>query len=71
MTTSCEEKALKDIKYWNNATGTNGTLTPPVAIGNNLCPNDCNNQGQCVNSTCVCNQGFESVDCSLVQGRIA
>ncbi|KAL4609376.1 tenascin-like isoform X1 [Arapaima gigas] len=29
------------------------------------CPNDCHDQGQCVNGMCVCFDGFAGVDCSV------
>ncbi len=28
------------------------------------CPNDCSDQGQCMNGTCVCDAGFSGEDCS-------
>ncbi|XP_057303015.1 uncharacterized protein LOC130638810 isoform X2 [Hydractinia symbiolongicarpus] len=64
MTSSCTETVLKGVsKYWvrNN----NGTLTPPAAFADSICPNDCSGKGQCRNSTCSCNDGFEGEDCSI------
>ncbi|XP_057295478.1 von Willebrand factor D and EGF domain-containing protein-like isoform X2 [Hydractinia symbiolongicarpus] len=64
MTTSCTETVLRGInEYWDM--DNNGTLTPPATISNSICPNDCNGKGQCVNSTCSCNVGFEGADCSV------
>uniref|UniRef100_A0A7M6DKV0 VWFD domain-containing protein n=2 Tax=Clytia hemisphaerica TaxID=252671 RepID=A0A7M6DKV0_9CNID len=62
----CEEKALKNLSLWE--TGQNGNLQPPQAVGNALCPNDCSGKGKCVNSTCVCDAGYLSTDCSIQTG---
>lgn len=29
------------------------------------CPNDCRDNGQCVDGQCVCEEGFYGEDCSL------
>ncbi|XP_057305119.1 uncharacterized protein LOC130642063 [Hydractinia symbiolongicarpus] len=68
MTSSCTETILKGVnKYWvrNN----NGTLIPPATVGNSICPNDCSEKGQCINSTCFCSFGFEGEDCSIERNK--
>uniref|UniRef100_A0A2C9L6R6 VWFD domain-containing protein n=1 Tax=Biomphalaria glabrata TaxID=6526 RepID=A0A2C9L6R6_BIOGL len=39
----------------------NGTLN----LLNNICPNDCNNNGTCVAGTCQCNSNWLGTDCSI------
>ncbi len=42
-----------------------GNLVPPAKIAQNLCPGDCNGNGNCTNGTCVCNEEYISADCSM------
>ena len=64
----CEEETLRNVTLWT--ADDNGNLQPPQAVGDTLCPSDCSGNGGCVNSTCVCNAGFLSVDCSIREGKL-
>ncbi|XP_078693842.1 von Willebrand factor D and EGF domain-containing protein-like isoform X3 [Branchiostoma floridae x Branchiostoma belcheri] len=63
----CAEKAYNNVSLYE--TNENGTSVPPAFITENLCPRQCSNQGRCVNSTCECDQGYTSADCSIQVGR--
>ena len=65
MQSSCEEVALRNVSLWKPDPSGNGTLEPPMEIGNSLCPGQCNGNGNCVNATCICNKGYTSSDCSI------
>ena len=44
----------------------NGTMVPNGALIKNFCPQNCSNNGVCnENGTCLCNQGWSLVDCSV------
>ncbi|XP_065827350.1 uncharacterized protein [Oscarella lobularis] len=73
----CEESLANDVDYWKpNITITNDTSVdasqiflaqpslPPI-IASSVCPRDCSNRGQCVNSTCICETNFTGPDCSI------
>ncbi|KAK3722302.1 hypothetical protein QZH41_017750, partial [Actinostola sp. cb2023] len=63
MKESCEEVALKNVSLYKK--DANGELKPPAEIGENLCPSDCSNHGNCTNRTCICEEGYTSNDCSM------
>lgn len=62
---SCEDVLLSNISYWKADSTGNGTLAPPVEIMEIQCPGLCSGRGKCVNSTCLCDSGFTSDDCSI------
>eukprot|EP00898_Chlorokybus_atmophyticus_P008015 jgi/Chlat1/8214/Chrsp76S07646 len=52
-------------------TGFSGSVTCPPAVSICTvydalggCPNSCSQQGNCVNNTCICYDGFQGADCS-------
>ncbi|XP_078703010.1 von Willebrand factor D and EGF domain-containing protein-like isoform X1 [Branchiostoma floridae x Branchiostoma belcheri] len=63
----CADKAYNNVSLYE--TNENGTSVPPAFITENLCPRQCSNQGRCVNSTCECDEGYTSADCSIQIGR--
>ncbi|XP_035689590.1 von Willebrand factor D and EGF domain-containing protein-like [Branchiostoma floridae] len=63
----CAEKAYNNVSLYE--TNDDGTAKPPAFITENVCPRQCSNQGRCVNSTCECNHGYTSADCSIQIGR--
>ncbi|XP_066303069.1 von Willebrand factor D and EGF domain-containing protein-like [Branchiostoma lanceolatum] len=63
----CAERAYNNVSLYE--TNENGTAVPPAFITANICPRQCSNQGRCVNSTCECNEGYTSADCSIQIGR--
>lgn len=63
MKESCERDVLRNISMYKN--NSNGELLPPMEIGDNLCPNDCSDRGNCTNRTCLCDEGYTSEDCSM------
>lgn len=64
MREGCEEVALKNISLFSRDPDS-GELKPPAEIGENLCPGDCSNHGNCTNRTCICEEGYTSADCSM------
>ncbi|XP_057308609.1 von Willebrand factor D and EGF domain-containing protein-like isoform X3 [Hydractinia symbiolongicarpus] len=66
MIADCEEKTLRDLKYWKN--GSSG-VSPPIEIGDSVCPNECSGRGSCQNATCVCDKDYITADCSLKKGQ--
>ncbi|XP_035658108.1 von Willebrand factor D and EGF domain-containing protein-like [Branchiostoma floridae] len=66
MKADCITVAYQNVSLYEE--GENNTMVPPVAVQQNLCPNECSNKGDCVNGSCVCHNGFTSDDCSLVEG---
>ncbi|XP_031549644.1 von Willebrand factor D and EGF domain-containing protein-like isoform X2 [Actinia tenebrosa] len=63
MKNECEELSLSNISLYTN--DSKGEMVPPVKILDNLCPNDCSNHGNCTNQTCICDEGFTALDCSM------
>lgn len=63
MKDACEEVALKNVSLYK--IDASGKMEPPAAIGDNLCPGDCSNHGNCTNRTCICEEGYTSNDCSM------
>jgi len=63
LKSSCEFQAVKNYSAYDK--DEEGNLVPPTKIAQNLCPGDCNSNGNCTNGTCVCKEGFVSADCSM------
>ncbi|XP_033116523.1 von Willebrand factor D and EGF domain-containing protein-like, partial [Anneissia japonica] len=59
----CEVVLTKNPMYWEESD--NGTMVPPTALLGQLCVNECNDKGECVNGTCECNEGLGGSDCSI------
>ncbi|KAK3583346.1 hypothetical protein CHS0354_038959 [Potamilus streckersoni] len=57
---ACMQLALKNVSLYDSQTG-----QPPAFITTDLCPYDCNGNGNCVRGTCHCNSGFTGADCSI------
>ena len=68
MMEECEEETLSNVTLWTS--DDSGVLQPPQAVGNALCPSDCSGNGRCVNSTCICDAGYLSADCTINEGII-
>ncbi|XP_019633198.1 PREDICTED: von Willebrand factor D and EGF domain-containing protein-like isoform X3 [Branchiostoma belcheri] len=66
MKVDCITVAYQNVSMYEE--GENNTSVPPIAVQQNLCPSECSNNGDCVNGSCVCHEGFTSDDCSLVEG---
>ena len=69
MQSACEEIFLKNTSLWKIDPTRNNTFGPPPDMGNTLCPNLCSGHGSCVNATCICNENFTSVDCSIEMNK--
>ncbi len=69
MQDACEEIFLKNVSYWQVDSAKNGSLGPPKAIAETLCPGLCSGNGQCVNATCICNSNYTSADCSIEKNK--
>ena len=63
MKAQCEEVATKNMSLYEK--DESGNMIPPPAVTDNLCPNDCSNQGSCRNGSCVCEEGYTAADCSI------
>ena len=84
LTSLCKFTVMEEIennrtKNANNnaSTDSNNTATKqpiifelPKLLLDNLCPNDCSGNGDCVNSKCICYGNYTSVDCSIEKGNI-
>lgn len=56
LKSSCEFQAVKNYSAFDK--DEEGNLVHPSNIAQNLCPGDCNSNGNCTNGTCVCNDGL-------------
>ena len=65
MQFACEETVLKNMSYWKPNINKNGTLEAPKDLRKDMCPGMCSNNGMCINSTCICYEGFTGDDCSV------
>ncbi|XP_022787242.1 von Willebrand factor D and EGF domain-containing protein-like [Stylophora pistillata] len=63
LKSSCAFEAVSNFSAYEK--DEEGNFVPPMKIAQNLCPGNCNSNGNCINGTCVCNEGFISADCSL------
>ncbi|XP_071942728.1 von Willebrand factor D and EGF domain-containing protein-like [Antedon mediterranea] len=59
----CQLELTTNPQYWE--VSENGTFAPSVELLGQLCVNDCNNKGECINGTCECIEGFGGSDCSI------
>ncbi|WAR27901.1 VWDE-like protein [Mya arenaria] len=56
----CTDHVLRNVSLYD----VNGN--PPVYVTSELCPDyDCNDNGACVNGTCICNHGFVGDTCEI------
>ncbi|XP_065651900.1 von Willebrand factor D and EGF domain-containing protein isoform X6 [Hydra vulgaris] len=67
LISACEELTLRNLSFWKTADG--NISSPPSIIAESVCPNECNGNGACKNSTCICNAGFITADCSIKEGQ--
>lgn len=83
ITALCKFTVIEEIeknmtkKANNNASSnSNNTATKqpifvlPKLFLDNLCPNDCSGNGNCVNSSCICFENYTSIDCSIEKGGV-
>ena len=63
MGSSCEANIYKNISFYKNTT--NGELEVPTEVLSALCPNDCTDHGECMNTTCICHKDYTAKDCSI------
>ena len=74
MTTLCKltvvNKLTENTTYTTNSSEHQDGLNIPEVLTKNLCPGDCSGNGECVNSTCICNSEFIASDCSIEKGVI-
>ncbi|XP_070555084.1 von Willebrand factor D and EGF domain-containing protein-like [Ptychodera flava] len=64
MIAQCEEVLTKNSTFWEESSGSDGTVGPPRSILGAICPSDCSGNGNCVDGTCTCSEGFGGTDCS-------
>ena len=57
---ACQEKVLKDLSFYNNATG-----DPPAFVTTDFCPSDCSGHVTCTHGTCHCAHGYTGDDCLI------
>lgn len=63
----CEESAIRKRMNWQKDQFGNWVLPQEVIDALN-CPNSCSGNGVCLEFGCVCNPGFSSNDCSVLEG---
>lgn len=66
MSSLCAKIVLQNETESNN-NSSNNEIT--LNIIGSICPNDCNDNGECRNGTCICNDGFVTSDCSMIKGK--
>ncbi|XP_071946727.1 uncharacterized protein [Antedon mediterranea] len=59
----CELELTTNPQYWE--VSENGSIALPTDILGKLCVNECNKNGECINRTCECIEGFGGSDCSI------
>ncbi|XP_028406132.1 von Willebrand factor D and EGF domain-containing protein-like isoform X2 [Dendronephthya gigantea] len=63
LETSCIANIFNNISSFKNTT--DGSIELDTDILTSLCPNDCSDKGDCVNSTCICHKDYTAADCSI------
>jgi len=63
MQTKCISIASSNTSTWQK--DINGNPIQPNLQIQNLCPNQCNNNGICNATNCICNNGFVGIDCGI------
>lgn len=59
---ACKTATLVNPKNYKKK---KGRLVPNTKILKQLCPDNCNKRGRCVNGKCRCYRGYGSSDCSV------
>ena len=60
----CKAVASSDQNTWEKDNDGN-PIEPNKEIQINLCPNNCNSNGDCQMAKCICNDNFRGSDCSI------
>ncbi|XP_070570349.1 von Willebrand factor D and EGF domain-containing protein-like [Ptychodera flava] len=64
MENECVVLTMKNISLYTK--DENGTVIgPPTFIFEVICPLQCSGNGECINGTCLCYEGYEGADCSV------
>lgn len=58
----CEIKIVKPAKSGRHSPKNNKSGNA-IGIGKNVCPKDCNGNGQCIATGCACKSGYTGLDC--------
>ncbi|XP_077999637.1 von Willebrand factor D and EGF domain-containing protein-like [Glandiceps talaboti] len=63
----CVDIATRNLSLYEE--DDDGNLVPPSDIVSVVCPNECSFRGECVDNECICQAGYISSDCSIVEGE--
>ena len=63
LETSCIANIFNNISSFKNTT--DGSIELDTDVLTSLCPNDCSDHGNCLNSTCTCDEDYTAADCSI------
>jgi len=61
----CTKKGFKKIAGYNGGLNCPDPLEFCNTVGEKYCPRNCMGRGTCVNSKCLCKNGFSGIDCSI------
>ena len=64
MENKCIVDATRDTTTWEKDNNGN-PVEPNIEIQNNLCPNKCSGNGECIAAKCRCYDNFQGVDCGI------
>ncbi|XP_041368567.1 uncharacterized protein LOC121382945 isoform X2 [Gigantopelta aegis] len=62
FTVQCLSEISRRVDLWVTV---GGETTPPAAVVNVICSNDCSGNGRCSQGECICNNNWIGEDCSV------
>lgn len=65
MLSACKDELYTNTSHWEESATNNNRPQLPKQLALLSCPDSCSGNGRCINGTCECNPGFQSVDCSV------
>jgi len=65
MNVVCENAGTQSVDGYFGVVNCPDPLTFCNTVGLKYCPRNCMNRGSCVNNQCVCDSGYNGIDCGL------
>ncbi|XP_035829885.1 uncharacterized protein LOC106014199 isoform X2 [Aplysia californica] len=63
---SCRNQISSNSSLWEDSDPSDALVAPSLStINDNLCPNDCSNNGVCNQGVCQCSNGYSGSNCAL------